>query len=437
MRTRPTQRWRRSALGPAGRSGSGSPKRSGAATSESSRSESAWMRRDLRVAPSRYLDHDEGVAIDPQRDATPGVVGLDRDDGGLQQPASRGSRREVLVDQAADHLGETARFVVDERDAHGSQQDLRRLAPIEQRVAVAARPRAAADGRSSGDGSMAPASTSSIARSHQAWIGQSPANRSVERARPVHAELQLDGLARVHAHDDDAPAAADHVDGGLERGGMPDRIDHHVGTSAFGRPVHGALRGFRSATFTGMAPTLSASARRSGSRSSAKTRAHPDRAERLHGAGARRARMPTTATASSGRGSAIDGRVDPGREDIAHEHARARRRTSSGIGSRLTSAERHANALGLRPGKVAAERARRPGWPSRRRAAICPRRQNQHAPQAMSNATTTRSPGREAVDAVADRLHDAHRLVAHDVARVDSEPSRGRSAGPTRRSRPA
>ena len=44
--------------------------------------------------------------------------------------------------------------------------------------------------------------------------------------------------------------------------------------------------------------------------------------------------------------------------------------------------------------------------------------QNQHCPHATLNATATRSPTCDALDAVADRLHDADGLVTERLARL-------------------
>ena len=68
------------------------------------------------------LGHDDAIAIDPQRDDDAGIVGVDRHHGGMQEPASRGVGREVLLDQPSEHLGETARLGVDERDDHGASR---------------------------------------------------------------------------------------------------------------------------------------------------------------------------------------------------------------------------------------------------------------------------------------------------------------------------
>ena len=141
--------------------------------------------------------------------------------------------------------------------------------------------------------------------------------------------------------------------------------------------------------FTGVAPNASASARRSGSRSSARTGAPRARATPAR-RGAPRApaqhRHHVVGTRLGDRGG-----VEPGGEHIAHEHGGVVGNLV-GDGSRFVSAHgtrtRSAWAPGRSPPKVPP-----PRMAESSQSCDCPRRQNQHVPQAMSNATTTRSPG--------------------------------------------
>ena len=177
------QRGRRAAPGPPGRTGRADPHRSGRRHQREQRGRR--RRGSARCAARRPLgDDDARPASIASVTPTPASRRLDRRrPTGRSERAPRGIAREVLLDQTAEHLGEAARVIAPVDDTSGSQVTVS-AAPSSPLAGRTARSRAGASSSGSRwliSGRRVDArrlATRSIARSHQAWTGQSPANRT-------------------------------------------------------------------------------------------------------------------------------------------------------------------------------------------------------------------------------------------------------------------
>ena len=217
----------------------------------------------------------------------------------------------------------------------------------------------------------------------------SPANRRVSARDQYAAELQLGGLGGVDPEDHDGAASSDRVDRALERGGMPDRVDHHVGSPPVGRlgerghgvplvDVHGDRARGLGEREPGRLPVERVDGRRR--RTPAAPRSCRTRPDRSRAPPRRRSVRRPRATPRRSRSSVRRRRRRP-----------PRRRRASGTRIRLTSASgtrsRSACAPGSAPPKIPY-----PKIASSSHRADCPLPQNQHCPHATLNATATRSP---------------------------------------------
>ena len=276
-----------------------------------------------------------------------------------------------------------------------------------------------------------------MARCHHACTGQRPANRSVERRGP---STRRAGPRRSHRRTRPTtttrPPRRTTFDGRLERVGRPDGLDHDVGAAARRWPRRAPWPDAARRRRPGSRRRVSASASRSGSRSSANTAFAP-RARAACAAKNPTGPIPTTATRLVGRDPGDRGRVEAGRQHVADEQ-RALVVEPVGDAEQVHVGERHAHALGLRAGEVPAERSPRRGSRRPRRRAAS--RRGGRTSTRRTRCRRRRRPGRRARTdghAVADGLDHADGLVTEDVARRRSAPSGGGSAGPSRRSPPA